>query len=311
MSQSPTSRPATILLAVNGVDDHGPGVAFAAQEARRRGAGIHVVHVVTPSFPGMPVTSDVGLDGEEMRVLGSSAVEHCQEAVREALAGADLAVTGEVLHGRVAATLVESSHDAELVVLTRTHPRPVPALSAMSVVHGVAARADCAVAVVPREWESAREDAPVVVGVEGAEESGEMVRAVLTRARRSPTRVELEHAWWYSDAFDTLVFAGDEGEAEAQRQRERLEIELGPLLSEFTDVEAALVITHAPPAQALVADSERARQVVVGRHHPALPLGSHLGPITRVVLREAMCPVVVETGVDPSIPRPGRHAARG
>jgi len=292
-------------------------VAFATQEARRRGAGIHVVHVVPPAFPGLPVTSDVGLDGEEMQLLGTAAVEHGCESVREALGGADVAVTGEVLHGRVVPTLVEASRDADLVVLARRHPRPTPGISAMSVVHGVAARGHSAVAVVPREWGTDRTDAPVVVGVEGAEESGEMLRAVLGRTRDARDAgagaphdvVELLHAWWYSDAFDNLAFAGEAGEQETTRQRERLETELGPLLAEFPDVDTTLIITHARPAEALIEASEGARAVVVGRHHPRLPLGSHLGPVTRVVLRESACPVIIEADVN--LPSPGRHAATG
>ncbi|WP_166390110.1 universal stress protein [Nocardioides ochotonae] len=307
MSQSPTDPSPKILLPVDGVDDHGPGVAFATQEARRRGAGIHVVHVVPPAFPGLPITSEVGLDGQEMQLLGNAAVEHATEAVRETLDGADVPVTGEVLHGRVVPTLVEASRDVDLVVLVRRSPRPTPVLSAMSVVHGVAARGHSAVAVVPREWGADRPAAPVVVGVEGAEESEELVRAVLERTREPDDVVELVHAWWYSDAFDNLTFAGEAGEQETQRQRERLESELGPLLADFPHVDTPLVIVHARPAEALIAASEDARVVVVGRHHPRLPLGSHLGPVTRVVLRESACPVIIEADVD--LPAPGRHVA--
>ena len=36
--------------------------------------------------------------------------------------------------------------------------------------------------------------------------------------------------------------------------------------------------------------------LVVGRHDPVVPLGSHLGPVTRTVLNHAACPVLV---IDP------------
>ena len=53
---------------------------------------------------------------------------------------------------------------------------------------------------------------------------------------------------------------------------------------------------HGRAPDVLVDESERARLLVVGRHDPVLPLGSHLGPITRTVLDHAACPVLV---VDP------------
>ena len=53
-----------------------------------------------------------------------------------------------------------------------------------------------------------------------------------------------------------------------------------------------------------------AELVVVGRHDPRTPLGSHLGPVARAVLAGAGCPVLLAN------PRPGHrrnehHRARG
>ena len=67
----------------------------------------------------------------------------------------------------------------------------------------------------------------------------------------------------------------------------------------FPDVVYQVVAAHGRPADVLVAASESVRMVVVGRHDPVIPMGSHLGPVTRTVLNHAACPVLV---VDP---RPG------
>jgi nucleotide-binding universal stress UspA family protein len=67
-------------------------------------------------------------------------------------------------------------------------------------------------------------------------------------------------------------------------------------MAHYQDVPCKIVITHGRPADVLVARSERVRLLVVGRHQPALPFGSHLGPVTRAVLGYATCPVMV---VDP------------
>ena len=57
---------------------------------------------------------------------------------------------------------------------------------------------------------------------------------------------------------------------------------------------------HAYAADALIEASRETTLLVIGRHDPLVPIGSHLGPIARAVLREAECPVLL---VDP---RPAR-----
>ena len=47
------------------------------------------------------------------------------------------------------------------------------------------------------------------------------------------------------------------------------------------------------PADVLLETSAGAQLLVVGRHDPLLPIGSHIGPVTRAVLREATCPVLL------------------
>jgi nucleotide-binding universal stress UspA family protein len=52
----------------------------------------------------------------------------------------------------------------------------------------------------------------------------------------------------------------------------------------------------------LVECSADAELLVIGRHDPLVPIGSHIGPVARAVLREATCPVLLAT------PRPHRAA---
>lgn len=74
--------------------------------------------------------------------------------------------------------------------------------------------------------------------------------------------------------------------------------------SEFAQVPYEVVISPGRPADVLVEQSHQVRRLVVGRHEPTLPFGSHLGPVTRGVLNHAVCPVVV---VDPVAGRPAGH----
>src|SRR5687767_9984163 len=55
-------------------------------------------------------------------------------------------------------------------------------------------------------------------------------------------------------------------------------------------------LSHDLPADALLGLADDSAVVVVGRRHPRTPLPSHIGPVTRAVLRWSPVPVLV---VDP------------
>jgi nucleotide-binding universal stress UspA family protein len=68
---------------------------------------------------------------------------------------------------------------------------------------------------------------------------------------------------------------------------------VAPLRQEFPDVEVSLAVLSAPPAEALLEAAQGSDLVVLGRRHHLLPLGSHLGPVTRTLLDRSPCPVLV------------------
>ena len=90
---------------------------------------------------------------------------------------------------------------------------------------------------------------------------------------------------------------------EASTRRELQPI-IDHLRKDYPEVDASLEIWNAPPADALLDASRGAELLVVGRRHHLLPLGSHLGPVSRSILAHAECPVFL-------IPEPvrGRRAA--
>ena len=70
---------------------------------------------------------------------------------------------------------------------------------------------------------------------------------------------------------------------------------------EVADVPLEVDARHADPADALIDARRTTVLLVVGRHDAVFPMGSHLGPIARAVLREAACPVLLAD------PRPRKH----
>lgn len=274
-----------VLLPVGGVEDHHAGVAFAAQEAVRRGCDIDVLHVARPAARE---------DGSGVLDMAETVVERTVEAARRSLGRARPAVRGRLARGDVVPALVEGSRQVALVVLTRRHARGAVVLSAMTVANALGAHAHAPVAVVPPRWSPGTTTAPIVVGIGGRHaESRHVLRAGLEQARRCGARAELVHGWWYSDAYDDLVLSGPTGRAETARRQARLAAELAPVLADFRDLDVRLRVEHGRPARLLLEATERAQLVVLGRHQPLLPFGSELGPLTRAVISGAACPALI------------------
>lgn len=279
------ARPTRVLLPVGGVEDHHAGIAFAAQEAVRRGCDIDVLHVALPAAPE---------DGSAVLDLAETIVERTVEATRRSLGRTGPTVRGRVARGDVVPALVEDSRQAALVVLTRRHARGAVVPSAMTVANALGAHAHAPVAVVPPRWSPGTTSAPVVVGVgDGRAESRVVLQAGLEQARRCRARAEVVHGWWYSDAYDDLVLGGAPGTAETARRQARLAAELAPVLAEFRDLDVRLRVEHTRPARLLLDATENAQLVVLGRHRPLLPFGSELGQLTRTVISGAACPALV------------------
>jgi nucleotide-binding universal stress UspA family protein len=58
-------------------------------------------------------------------------------------------------------------------------------------------------------------------------------------------------------------------------------------------IDAEVVVHPGRAVEAILAAAEGADLLVIGRHDPLVPYGSHIGPVARAVLREATCPVLL------------------
>jgi nucleotide-binding universal stress UspA family protein len=290
-------EPRKILVCVSPGEDCDASLDFAVAEARRRGCGIHLALVVRPLVGPRDVVDLRLIDGE-WRKYGTDFLIACEKRVNR-LANGQVPVSTEITHGAVVPALVQVSQNAGLVVMQHhrmDHAHSVPTLSATN---GVAARAHAPVVAVPDGWrEKGLAIDVVAVGVEDAESSASVVRWAFEEAQRLSGGVRLVRAWFFSAAFDADVFAGQAGLVQTARIREEMQRDFADLIGAFPDVPRELVAVHGQPADVLVAQSHFVARLVVGRHQPRLPFGSHLGPVTRAVLGRAACPVVV---VDPRV----------
>lgn len=289
-------EPRKVMVGVDSETDCDAAVAFAVVEARRRGCGVHLVFALPPLWSSLPGVMDLSLMDGELRKAGTDLLMSIEHRVSE-LAGDSVPVSTEIIHGPVVPALVDESQNAGLVVLQHHRMHRSQHLPVMSVTNGVAARAHAPVVAVPDDWrETDDRPAVVAVGVEDSVSSRRVVEAAFEEAQRLGAEVHLVRAWFFSAAFDADVFGGQAGNVQSAAVKEEVEQAFEPITRRFPDVEYRVVAVHGRPADVLVAMSELVRRVVVGRHDPVVPLGSHLGPITRTVLNHSACPVLV---VDP------------
>ena len=273
----------------------------AAAEARRRGCGIHLVHVVTPVYVGPPEIGELTEIALGMRRAGEAVLEEAKDRLLPLLGEGPEAIplSTELCHGAVVPALVAASADASVLVLQHRGMGSDGHTRKISVTLGVAARSRVPVLAVPDPWraEPSPETPVVTVGIKGPAASSLVVRAAVREADRMGARVRLVYAAPLADAGGSRV---EEASAETAARLRRLtrELEAGfvEACRERPRVPVEVEVAIRQPADALIDHARGSSLLVVGRHHSQVPMAPRLGHVVRAVLRWSTCPVLV---VDP------------
>lgn len=282
-----TARPVVIAI---GYDDFEAALEYGLDEAGRAGCGAHLVHVVhpVPSGPELALVAQ-----EDVEKLGRETLVIALEKAH-ALAGSDVPVTSEMRYGEVVPTLVEAAGGARLVVLAHRELSRASRIITRSVANGVAAHAHVPVVSVPTRWRRTDATEPVVVvGVDNPGRATEVLRAAVGAARGRRASLRVVHTWSVPDPYETLVVEVSERERWTRRSVAEVTGALDSLGEATDGLQVDIEVHQGRPADALLEASRNAELVVVGRHDPVIPFGSHLGPVARAVLREATCPVLL------------------
>lgn len=286
MTDQTTTAPVVVAVGPEGVES---ALDFGVEEARRAGCGVHLVHAVQIVAASVET---VVVPLMEMEKLGRETLSLAFERA-ENLVGDDVPLTHELRRGRPVTVLVEVGRDARMVVLEHRHRSRLHRALERTVAGGVAAHARVPVAAVPIGWKRTPETERVVVAaVDVADRSQEVLRTAATEARSRGATLRVVHAWDVPDPYEQLLQVGEE-----ERWNTRAAVEVGDAvaaLGELVDgLEVAVRIHHGRPLDGLLEASEGAELLVIGRHDPLIPIGSHIGPVARAVLREATCPVLL------------------
>jgi nucleotide-binding universal stress UspA family protein len=261
-------RPRMILVAVESTDGDA-ALRYAAQEARQRRCGVHVIHVLPPTLGGSGQVDSVVLTDGELRLRGREVLRTAAGRLEVLLRHDELAVSTELCHGAVVPTLIHESSAASLVVVQHRGMGPGEHSPVLSVTTGVAARSHAPLVAVPAGWQQPdpERELVVTVGVGDDRENDNLVDMAAAEALRM-------------GALLRIVHAGDR-------------LSLHDLVTDFPDIPFKYVNSMDEPVDALLACAPDTTLFVVGRRHPRLPLGQHLGPVVRTLLRLSPVPVMV------------------
>ncbi len=283
-----------IVAGIDGSPDALTAVAWAAEEASRRGA-LQVVYAnMWPMIRGhwpADYADQLLLRGEEL----------VQEAIREARhAAPGLSVTGTVITGHPAPVLIERSRAAQLVVVGSRGLGGFTGLLVGSTSVALAGHAACPVVVVRYgEPGPGPRTGPVVVGI-GADERGQLadvdaVRFALAAAAARDTAMTAVHTVTDVSATDLWGLLRSEGDQEMilSQARERVEKLLSPPRADHPGVPVEVLVGAARPAAVLVELSGSAQLVVVGCRGRGGFAGLLLGSVSQALLHHAGCPLAI------------------
>ena len=273
------------------VGHHGcdAAVEFAVAESHRTGSPVHLVQVMrlpdTVEYAGIYAAAVKDADAEIEQALAST---------RKLAADTATVVTGErVEGGPLVDQLVRRADRGRLIVLQHRRLGTLHRIVTGSTTNGVASKAEVPVVSVPDDWSPSAERSLVTVAVQDMDEAEWLLRAGFEQARARKTSLVVLHAWWMASGYDDAIVDDTMRQEWDARSREALAPALSTLTNEFPDVEVAVQVRHAPPAEALLDAAEQSSLLALGRRHHLLPLGSHLGPVARAALHHSTCPVLM------------------
>ncbi|WP_306364141.1 universal stress protein [Nocardia sp. CC227C] len=283
---------AAIIVAVDGSEISYQAVEWAAVEADLRRTALHIItSYAVPtgrgSRAGIGAAETAWLRSDGARVLGeASAVAHAT------VPGESIAVTTEFTFEPIVPTLIRLSADAHMIVVGNRGRGAVRRALLGSVSTAISRRAHCPVAVVhgAPETDADASRLPVVVGVDGTENSQPAIELACAEASRRKVGLVAVHAWGDTNGYDLPVVgwtAIHETEAVLLGQG------MAGFAERYPEVPMERVVVCDTPVRALLHHADTAQLLVVGTHGRGGFPGMLIGSTSTALLQHARCPVIV------------------
>lgn len=272
-----------IVMGVDPTRNEHLALAWAADEADRRGLALRLVVAVPPSHGSQHAD-----DTARRRVLtaaGEDALRSASGWVRDRQPGVH--VTTALLDGSPAKVLARLSREAAMVVLGSRHlSRTEEFLSASSLVVPVTAQARCPVVVVGDAEHSTQDPGYLVVGVDGSASSRAALALAFEEADLRRCALRAVAVW------QPPVFTLHTGDTLFHAERRLLSETTAGWAEKYPDVRLTHEVPIGSPVEMLAEAAEQALAVVVGRRGRGGYTGMRVGSVVHGLLHRAHCPVI-------------------
>lgn len=290
MFTSTAQQRAPVVVAVDGTDRSAGAVRYAINEARLRGSGVRMVHVVPVPLPDTGLWPAEAGDVAYLERAGRGTVN--REAARARVTAPDLEFEPVLVLGPRAAQLVMASSAGGMLVLGRETRHGAERLIARATTAEVVGRVDLPVTVVPARWQETRHGL-VVVGVKTFTSAGELLTHTLSSAAARHAAVRVVHAVATPDLaadLGVLEAYADDSVAAAKLLLERAVLEWS---AGYPNVPVETSVLAGRPDEVLVQAAVDADVLMVARHHRGMRHPARLGRTPRAILTACDTPVEV------------------
>ncbi|MGY1900436.1 universal stress protein [Nocardia gipuzkoensis] len=296
MATEKASRPAppnsSILAAVDGSASSYQAVAWASAEAALHRCALHIITSMAIPIGFGPGISMGEADLEWMRRDGERILTEAARVARTASPGDEPAITTEVSFELVIPLLIERSAQARMLVVGSRGLGAFQRGLLGSVSTATTHHAHCPVAVIHGisaiDAVSARQ--PVLVGVDGTDNSVPAVELAFEEASRRKVDLVALHAWSDTSGLDVPVRGWDGARESAEAV---LAENLAGWNERYPDVAVRRIVTADRPARSLLEESANTQLVVVGTHGRGGFASTVLGSTSNALLHSIDVPMIV------------------
>ncbi|MCC3312706.1 universal stress protein [Nocardia africana] len=287
----PEAATGPIVVAVDGSPTSLQAVAWAARDAALSGSPLQIVHsiAIPASFgPGLAAGT---AQPDWLRTDGEQILTRATEVARD-IGGPDLDIDAELgLELIIGDMLVRSETAGKLVAGSRGRGALQRGLLG-SVSSALVHHARCPVVIVKSHsaTDPVAARRPVLVGVDGTENSEPAVEAAFAEAHRRGVEVVALHSWSDTTGLDISMFGWD---TIVRAEHTMLAERLAPWRDRYPDLPVTLQVVRDNPAKSLLEQSDSAQLVVVGSRGRGGFAGMLLGSTSAALIGSVECPIMV------------------
>jgi nucleotide-binding universal stress UspA family protein len=281
-----------LVVGVDGSAASNAAVIWAAHEATIRNLSVTLLYVVPPTLISSTEAPNDTIT-QEQEAKAHQVLDRARLIVDEHKGDARPKVRAEVRYAGVLEALVDASRDAQMIAVGTRGLDEFGSHILGSVGSGLLHHAHCPVAVIHDPGlagREIREDAPVLLGIDGSPLSEAATALAFDEASRRRVPLVALHAWSDVGVFPILGMDWREYRDEGD---EVLGERLAGWQDIYPDVQVHRRLVCDVPARWLISESESAQLVVVGSRGRGGFDGLHLGSVSSAVAQSAQTPVIV------------------